>query len=337
MFNISFEEILVSLIYVVPAIIIALTFHEYAHARVAYAYGDPTAKDAGRLTLNPLKHLDPIGTLVLIIANIGWAKPVPVNAYYFEGNRKRKLLFVSLAGPMANLAQAILGAIILSLLINFASYNSVSNYFTAFLSFYVWINIILAVLNLLPIPPLDGSKILAGILPDKILSIYHEARIIRFYYCYFAGSYRGCSVGSSSPYQNLSLIFYIRLRKYISHNQIKGEGTKMEQKQRLLSGMRPTGKLHLGHQRVIEYWKELSETYESFHFTADWHAITTQFDDTGELRDNKREIVIDWLSAGLDPQQMSYLSSIGYQRTCGAASAFFHDHSPALVRKSPDL
>ena len=167
MFNISFEEILVSLIYVVPAIIIALTFHEYAHARVAYAYGDPTAKDAGRLTLNPLKHLDPIGTLVLIIANIGWAKPVPVNAYYFEGNRKRKLLFVSLAGPMANLAQAILGAIILSLLINFSSYNAVIEYFTAFLSFYVWINIILAVLNLLPIPPLDGSKILAGILPDK--------------------------------------------------------------------------------------------------------------------------------------------------------------------------
>jgi len=77
----------------------------------------------------------------------------------------------------------------------------------------------------------------------------------------------------------------------------------MTQKQRMLSGMRPTGRLHLGHQRVIAYWAELSEIYESFHFTADWHAITTQFDDTGNLRDNKREIVIDWLSAGLDPEK----------------------------------
>ena len=77
----------------------------------------------------------------------------------------------------------------------------------------------------------------------------------------------------------------------------------MAEKQRVLSGMSPTGRLHLGHQRVIEYWSTLCDQYESFYFTADWHAITTQFDDTGHLRDNKREIVIDWLSAGLDPEK----------------------------------
>ncbi len=77
----------------------------------------------------------------------------------------------------------------------------------------------------------------------------------------------------------------------------------MGNKQRMLSGMRPTGRLHLGHQRVIAYWAELSNTYESFYFTADWHAVTTQFDDTGLLRDNKREVIIDWLSAGLDPDK----------------------------------
>ena len=78
------------LIYVVPAIIIALTFHEYAHARIAYAFGDPTAKSEGRMTLNPLKHLDPIGTLLLIFAGFGWAKPVPINPFYFKATAKAK-------------------------------------------------------------------------------------------------------------------------------------------------------------------------------------------------------------------------------------------------------
>jgi Zn-dependent protease len=163
----NFEEILQSLIYVVPAIIIALTFHEYAHAKVANAFGDPTAKDMGRLTLNPLKHLDPIGTLVLIIANFGWAKPVPVNDGYFEGNRKRKMLFVALAGPLTNLLQAVVGAVLLSLALSFLTYSDFSNYLVTFLNFYVTINVVLAVLNLLPIPPLDGSKILGGLLPDR--------------------------------------------------------------------------------------------------------------------------------------------------------------------------
>ena len=117
------------LIYVIPAIIIALVFHEYAHARIAYAFGDPTAKSAGRMTLNPLKHLDPIGTLLLIFAGFGWAKPVPVNPFYFQGNRKGKMLLVSLGGPLMNLAEAVVGALCFALIFNFAPYNGVSDYF----------------------------------------------------------------------------------------------------------------------------------------------------------------------------------------------------------------
>lgn len=155
------------LIYVIPAIIIALVFHEYAHARIAYAFGDPTAKSAGRMTLNPLKHLDPIGTLLLIFAGFGWAKPVPVNPFYFQGNRKGKMLLVSLGGPLMNLAEAVVGALCFALIFNFAPYNGVSDYFLHFFLYFMQINVVLAVFNILPIPPLDGSKILGALLPDK--------------------------------------------------------------------------------------------------------------------------------------------------------------------------
>ena len=150
-----------------PAIIIALTFHEYAHARVAYAFGDPTAKNAGRLTLNPIRHLDLIGFLLLCLCNFGWAKPVPINPSYFRGNRKLKVLWVSLAGPMANLVQALIATGILSLLWHFAPVNGASDYFFNFLYYFMFINVVLAIFNFIPIPPLDGSKILAGLLPDR--------------------------------------------------------------------------------------------------------------------------------------------------------------------------
>jgi len=173
MFNFSLEK----LIYIIPAVIIALTFHEYAHAFVAYRFGDPTAKNAGRLTLNPLKHLDMIGTLLLIFAHFGWAKPVPINAYYFQGSRKTKVMWVSLAGPLMNLALAFIAGAILSLLVNRVlpgvhinsdSLYNLINYFFHLIYYLMYINIILAVFNFLPIPPLDGSKILAGLLPDAL-------------------------------------------------------------------------------------------------------------------------------------------------------------------------
>jgi Zn-dependent protease len=163
-----------TLIYRLPAIVLALTFHEYAHARVAYAFGDPTAKDAGRLTLNPLVHLDIIGTLMLIYAHFGWAKPVPVNPYYLRGNRKQKMMWVSVAGPLSNLVQALIVAVIFSLLWHFVPTVLNNWWLPNFLFYIIVINIVLAVFNLLPIPPLDGSKILAGLLPNKYTNIIYQ-------------------------------------------------------------------------------------------------------------------------------------------------------------------
>jgi Zn-dependent protease len=167
MFNLDLQELIPRLIYIVPAIIIALTFHEYAHARIAYAFGDPTARNAGRLTLNPLKHLDPIGTILLLIANFGWAKPVPINPYYFQGNRKMKVLLVSLAGPLSNLLGAIVSVVAVSLIWHYVPGGTVSQYFFNFFYYLMTINVVLAIFNLIPVPPLDGSKILAGLLPDR--------------------------------------------------------------------------------------------------------------------------------------------------------------------------
>lgn len=168
MFHLDFTRLL----YVVPAIIIALTVHEYAHARVAYAFGDSTAKNAGRLSLNPLRHLDVVGTLLLILVGFGWAKPVPINPWYFGEHRKRKILWVSLAGPGSNLIQALVGAGILALMWHYAvNPSAIVLYLFQLLLYYVQINIVLAVFNLIPVPPLDGSKILGSLLPDRQLGM----------------------------------------------------------------------------------------------------------------------------------------------------------------------
>ena len=162
-----------TLIFRLPAIVLALTIHEYAHGRIAYAFGDPTAKNAGRLTFNPLRHLDVIGTLAMIYFQFGWAKPVPINPYYFQGNRGQKIMWVSLAGPLSNLAQALIISILLSLLQHFVhlGYSFFFNWLLNFLYYCMVINIVLAVFNLLPIPPLDGSKILAGLLSERHMNI----------------------------------------------------------------------------------------------------------------------------------------------------------------------
>lgn len=147
------------LLYGIPVILISLTFHELAHGFVAYKLGDPTAKDQGRLTLNPIKHLDPIGTLMLLIANFGWAKPVPVNPFYFQGNRRRAMMFVALAGPVINFLLSYLSLWGWKWV---ALGGLQSEYLLNFFNQMVMTNLYLGIFNLLPVPPLDGSKILAG-------------------------------------------------------------------------------------------------------------------------------------------------------------------------------
>ncbi|MDX9871916.1 MAG: site-2 protease family protein [Clostridia bacterium] len=153
---------LTQLLISVPAILIAITFHEFSHGLAAHLLGDPTPQRQGRLTLNPLPHLDPVGALMLLVAHFGWAKPVEVNPFYFKGDRRRGMLLVSLAGPLSNIILALIGAILYNLL-------GVSGYLGYFLILLITINVYLAIFNLLPVPPLDGGKILAGLLPRRFL------------------------------------------------------------------------------------------------------------------------------------------------------------------------
>jgi Zn-dependent protease len=142
-------------------LLFSIILHEVAHGWVAYRMGDPTAKRLGRLSLNPLKHLDPIGTLMLFLVGFGWAKPVPVNFNNLSDKRKG-LIFVSSAGIVANILFAFVA------LLFFRLFSSSSSGAVAILVYYVvQINITLAALNLIPIPPLDGSKILMGMVSER--------------------------------------------------------------------------------------------------------------------------------------------------------------------------
>lgn len=147
-----------SLVYFV-ILIVAITVHEFAHAYVADRLGDPTPRANDRLSLNPLKHLDPLGTIMLLFANIGWGKPVPIDPYNFRSPRRDEFL-VSLAGPASNL---ILAALI-ALAIHFIP---VSGLIPVIAYLVISLNVSLAVFNLLPVPPLDGSKIFLSLLPPQ--------------------------------------------------------------------------------------------------------------------------------------------------------------------------
>jgi Zn-dependent protease len=160
------------LIILAPPFLFALTFHELAHGYVAWKLGDPTAKNAGRLTMNPLKHLDPLGVIAFIIMKIGWAKPVPVNPNYFKDPQKG-MLVVALAGPAANVVTAIASAILVKFLVTMPFLPIyVLKPLMGMLVASVWINIMLAVFNCLPIPPLDGSRVLMGVLPPDAARSY---------------------------------------------------------------------------------------------------------------------------------------------------------------------
>ncbi len=170
-----FDFDIMSFIAGLPGLILAMAVHEYAHARAAVALGDITPRMTGRLTLNPLAHIDPIGLLMLILAHFGWAKPVMINPRNFK-NYKRDDILVSLAGPAANLLLAFLTLVVLLIYSKFFGRMSQGTYLV--LQLIVLYNINFAIFNMIPLPPLDGSHILKHFLPARYA--YRYAQIERY-------------------------------------------------------------------------------------------------------------------------------------------------------------
>ena len=160
------------------AVVASVTFHEFSHALTATTLGDTTAKDRGRLSLNPKAHLDPAGSIMFLLAGFGWGKPVPVNAYAFGANALRHMMLVAFAGPLSNFVLAFLIGLLFKMgivewpfsviFVPIESSAPVSLIVGQFFAMWLFLNLILGVFNLIPLAPLDGSKVAAGLLPKSL-------------------------------------------------------------------------------------------------------------------------------------------------------------------------
>lgn len=171
--SVSVTNVLAQILSVLFVIFCILPLHELAHAWVANKLGDPTAKLEGRLTFNPLASIDPRGAMWLLLVGFGWAKPVPVDPRYFK-KPKRDMALTALAGPVANLLAALVGALVYVPVALFLPNWGIVRFLLVALSYYITVNVSLAVFNLVPIPPLDGSRILGGFLSDRMLQKYYS-------------------------------------------------------------------------------------------------------------------------------------------------------------------
>lgn len=179
----TLESIIAEILAVLLIIFLILPFHEWAHAEAAYLLGDKGIKERGRLSLNPLSHIDPVGALFMLLIGFGWAKPVPVDSRYFK-NPKLGMGITALMGPVANLVAGFAGLLayygILCASPSFLVSDGLGGIVRVFLVFYVQVNVNLAVFNLLPIPPLDGSKILFTVLPDSAVAFFYRYQMVFF-------------------------------------------------------------------------------------------------------------------------------------------------------------
>ena len=172
-YHVDLGTVAAQVISILFVILCILPLHELAHAWVANKQGDPTAKLEGRLTFNPLASVDPMGALALLLFGFGWAKPVPVDSRYFR-KPKRDMAITALAGPVSNLLAAFVGAVLVAVMEAFSPYNGFTNFVYNVLWYYVVVNISLAVFNLIPMPPLDGSRIVAAFLSDRAMYTYYR-------------------------------------------------------------------------------------------------------------------------------------------------------------------
>lgn len=172
-YHVDLGTVAAQVISILFVILCILPLHELAHAWVANKLGDPTAKLEGRLTFNPLASVDPMGALALLLFGFGWAKPVPVDSRYFR-KPKRDMAITALAGPVSNLLAAFVGAVLVAVMEAFSPYNGFTNFVYNVPWYYVVVNISLAVFNLIPMPPLDGSRIVAAFLSDRAMYTYYR-------------------------------------------------------------------------------------------------------------------------------------------------------------------
>ena len=193
------------LVLLIPVLLFALVFHEFSHGWVAYKLGDPTAKNQGRLTLNPIAHLDPFGSMMILFVGFGWAKPVPVDSRYLA-NPREDMMKIAFAGPASNLFLALIGGILIRL-------TGYAGPLTSMLILFTQINISLAVFNMIPIPPLDGSQIFSGIMirrnPQLVMQLQMYGPQILMGLILF-GMFTGVSViwAFMSPFVNFFMFLF---------------------------------------------------------------------------------------------------------------------------------
>ena len=292
-------------------VVFAITLHEAAHGYVARMFGDQTAWMLGRVTLNPIKHIDPIGTIAvpgfLIAVSVltkaplflfGWAKPVPVNFGNLR-NPKRDMFWVAGAGPFVNFVMAVAWAFLLRASMPGGVIASDGLFEMADAG--VQINLMLMALNLLPILPLDGGRIAVSLLPQSDRCQLCTHGTLRLH----AGDPAARDRLSRNIDAAAASRGRIRHPPDCRHLKLRCVHPNLSMfADRVLSGMRPTGRMHIGHYHgALKNWVRLQEEYECLYFAADWHALTTHYETPERIEDSVWEMFVDWLAVGINPSR----------------------------------